>query len=117
FVPANTPIASVEVADSLFVTAEFQLRPAEYALIREASTMTVTLPNGTAVPASITDVSVEAGDNIAYTTVRAEARDLSDHGIFGAGTPVSAAIELPNHGLLASLGDLVSGLLTPRGRS
>jgi hypothetical protein len=117
FVPANTPIASVEVADSLFVTAEFRLRPAAYALLREARTMTVTLPNGTAIPARITDVSVAAGDNIAHTTVRAEATDLSDHGLFGAGTPVSASIELPNHGLLASLGDLMSGLLTPRGRS
>jgi hypothetical protein len=117
FVPANTPIASLEVANTMFVTAQFQLRPAEYALLREARTMTVTLPNGTAIPATITDVSVEAGDNIAHTTVRAEAADLSDHGLFGAGTPVSTSIQLPNHGLLASLGDLVTGLLTPRGRS
>lgn len=117
FVPANTPIASLEVADTMFVTAQFQLRPAEYALLREARTMTVTLPNGTAIPATITDVSVEAGDNIAHTTVRAEAADLSDHGLFGAGTPVSTSIQLPNHGLRASLGDLVTGLLTPRGRS
>jgi hypothetical protein len=117
FVPANTPIARLEVADSLFVTVQFQLRPAEYALIREADTMTVTLPNGTAVPADITDISVEAGDNIAHTTVRAEAADLSDSGLFGAGTPVSASIELPDHGLLASLQGLATGLLTPRGRA
>ncbi len=117
FVPANSVIASVEVADSLYVTADFRLRPAEYALIREADEMTVTLPNGTTIPASITDVSVAAGDNIAHTAVRAEASDLSDEAPFGAGTPVSTAIELPDHGLVSSMSDLVSGLLTPSGRS
>ncbi len=116
FVPANTVIATVEVADSLHARADFRLRPAEYALIRDAKDMTITLPNGGTVPARITDVSVAAGDNIAHTTVRAHF-DLSGESVFGAGTPVSAAIELPDRGLVASIRDLVSGLLTPRGRA
>ena len=116
FVPANTVIATVEVADSLYVRADFRLRPAEYALIREADDMTITLPNGATVPTRITDVSVAAGDNVAHTTVRAQAFDLSDEAPFGAGTPVSTAIELPNHGLVSSISELVGGLLTPRGR-
>ena len=66
FVPANTVIATVEVADSLYATADFRLRPAEYALIREAEDMTITLPNGATVAARITDVSVAADDNIAH---------------------------------------------------
>jgi hypothetical protein len=117
YVPANTVIATVEVADSLYVTADFRLRPAEYALIREAEHMTVTLPNGTTVATPISDVSVAADDNIAHTSVRAPAFDMPDEALFGAGTPVSTTIELPNHGLVASISDLARGLLTPRGRS
>jgi hypothetical protein len=117
FVPANTVIATIEVADSLHVRADFRLRPAEYALIREADRMTVTLPNGSTVPASITDVSVAADDNIAHTAVRADPEDLADEAIFGAGTPVTTSIELPGRGLVAGITDLVRGLLTPRGQS
>lgn len=117
YVPANTVIATVEVADSLYATADFRLRPAEYALIRDAQDMTVTLPNGTTVAADITDVTVAADDNIAFTTVRAQALDLTDEALFGAGTPVSTTIELPDRGLMASVTDLVGGLLTPRGQS
>lgn len=117
FVPANSVIATVEVADSLHVRADFRLRPAEYALVREADQLTVTLPNGTSVPARITDVSVAAGDNIAHTAVQAEPSDAFDEAMFGAGTPVSTTIELPGRGLVSSVNDLVNGLLTPRGRS
>lgn len=117
FVPANSVIATVEVADSLHVTADFRLRPAEYALIRQAEQMTVTLPNGATVEARITDVSVAADDNIAHTAVRAQFTELTDEALFGAGTPVSTAIELPDRGLMASISDLTSGLLTPRGQS
>ncbi len=117
FVPANTVIATVEVADSLYVKADFRLRPAEYALIREVEQMAVTLPNGATVPARITDVSVAADDNIAHAAVRAQYLELPDAALFGAGTPVSTAIELPDRGLMASIGDLASGLLTPRGQS
>jgi hypothetical protein len=117
FVPANSVIATVEVADSLHIRADFQLRPAEYALIREADQMAVTLPNGETVPARITDVNVAAGDNIAHTAVQAEPSDAFDETMFGAGTPVSTAIELPGRGLVSGIKDLVGGLLTPRGRS
>ncbi len=117
YVPANTVIATVEVADSLYVTADFRLRPAEYALIRESDDMTVTLPNGTTVDARIKDLSVAADDNIAHTSVRAQAADLTDEALFGAGTPVSTSIELPDRGLMASISDLASGLLTPNGQS
>ena len=117
YIPANTVIATVEVADSLYVTADFRLRPAEYALIRDAENMTVTLPNGTTVAAQITDVSVAADDNIAFTSVRAQASDLTDEALFGAGTPVSTTIELPDRGLMASITDLAGGLFTPRGQS
>lgn len=117
YVPANTVIATVEVADSLYVTADFRLRPAEYALIRDTNTMTVTLPNGTTVAADITDVSVAADGTIAHATVRAQAVDLTDEALFGAGTPVSSTIVLPDRGLMASITDLAGGLLTPRGQS
>ena len=117
FIPANTVIATVEVADSLYVSSVFRLRPAEYARIRQADDMTITLPNGTTVPAVITDISVAAGDNLAHTTVRAQALDLSDEAPFGAGTPVSTTIELPDDGLMASISDLVGGLLTPIGQA
>lgn len=117
FVPANSVIATVEVADSLHIRADFRLRPAEYALIGDADHMDVTLPSGETVPARITDVSVAAGDNIAHTAVHAEPSDAFDEAVFGAGTPVSTAIELPGRGLLSSISDLVSGLLRPRGRS
>ena len=114
--PPTRVIATVEVADSLHIRADFRLRPAEYALIGDADHMDVTLPNGEAITARITDVSVAAGDNIATPPCVPSLRTVRRGGVRcgHAGVDRDRASQ---PGLLSSLGDLVTGLLTPPGRS
>jgi multidrug resistance efflux pump len=115
FVPVNATIATIEVDQSLYVEADFRLQPSEYALVREAREVQVTLPNEETVTATITGVSVRTEGGLAETRIRATASALTDEDVFTAGTPVSVTVDLRRDGLVDTASDFFRGLVTPMG--
>lgn len=113
FIPENTQLAHVQVQDTTFVDAQFRLSAQEYAQIRNADRVTVTLPNKDQVTATISAVSVRTTGGRAQTRVTATAPRLADDSLFTAGTPVDVRVQLPRDGLVTSLTDAATGLLTP----
>jgi HlyD family secretion protein len=113
FLPAGTPLVQIRVRDTTYVEAGFLLTTQEYAEIRAARTVTVTLPNDDQVTATITEVNVRTRGDRAATTVTATAKELADDPLFGAGTPVDVQVRLPKDGLVTSVAAAVTGLLTP----
>ncbi|QNN51309.1 HlyD family efflux transporter periplasmic adaptor subunit [Nocardioides mesophilus] len=117
FVTANTTLARIEEAGTSYVQADFRLTPKEYALMRDAETLTVTLPNQREVEARITRVQVQTDGQQAQTRVRARTPELDNRGLFVTGTPVGAEVRLREDGLVESVKAAASGLLTPGGET
>lgn len=116
FLPVNAQVAQVEARGTTYVEADFQLTPEEYALIRKARRVTVTLPNQRQVKAEITSVSVHTDGKQAQTRVEARTPALNNKGLFASGTPVEVQVQLRRNGLVHSAKEAVSGLLTPEGQ-
>lgn len=114
--PVNAVLAEVEADATTHVEADFLLTPEEYALIRKAEKVRVTLPNQREVDATITDVAVQTDGEHAQTRVQAVAPELTNEGLFTTGTPVDVEVQLREDGLLHSAEQAVRGLFTPRGQ-
>lgn len=113
YVRAGAILARVQVEDTTYVEAQFRLTAQEYAEIRQAHQLIVTLPNDNQITASISRISVRTRGNDAATRVTATAPQLTGTSLFSAGTPVDVRVRLPRDGLLHSVADTVTGLLTP----
>lgn len=115
-VPVNAVLAEVEADDTTHVEADFLLTPEEYALIRNADEVRVTLPNQRQVDATITEVSVQTDGEHAQTRVLAVAPELTNEGLFTTGTPVEVEVQLREDGLIHTAEQAIRGLLTPSGQ-
>lgn len=116
FVPTDATLARIQQQGTSYVDADFRLSPTEYALMRRARTVTVTLPNQRKIEASVTRVQVRTSGRQAETSLRARAPQLTNHGLFSTGTPVDVQVRLRNDGLAHSVKSAVEGLLTPGGQ-
>lgn len=115
FLPPDATLASIQKAGTMRVDATFHLSPREYALIRKAGSVRVTLPNDRTVRAKVTRVTVTTKGEQAETQVRARAPQFDNRGLFSAGTPVQAQVRLNDHGVVHRVQNVVSGLLVPGG--
>lgn len=114
FVPANSVIATVQRAGSLYVEAEFLLTPQDYGRLPPDAALDVVLPSNQQVRATVGRVQVVTVDGTARTRVVAYSPDLAAataDGLFAVGTPVSATLYLRNDGPVTDATEYLRGLV------
>lgn len=110
YAAGGTLIATVTAIDSIFVSAEFTLDPADYERIEQGARVEVTLPNNDELEGAVESVEVETDEDRARATVEVDIDEslFGEHGgLLTPGTPVDATMQLRNDDLLAKV---VSGL-------
>lgn len=103
FVPANSTIATVQRAGSLYIEGEFVLTAQDYARLAPDATLEVLLPSNRSVDAQVRRIQVQTEDGEARTEVEAYSAQLGDataDGLFAVGSPVTATLHLRNDGLV-----------------
>ncbi len=97
FVSANTIMATVDIKDTLALSASFTMSPRDYARLSIGAPITVDLPDSTTVVAEVYDVEFRASttDNAA-TVIKARSADLESRSTFTSGAPVTARLKLDN---------------------
>jgi multidrug efflux pump subunit AcrA (membrane-fusion protein) len=112
FVPANSTIATVQQAGTMYVSADFVLSAKDYARIPANATLNVVLPDNSTIPAKVNQLKVTTENGETRTTVRAYSPDLAERaGVFAVGTPVSATLYLDNDGVVTDVTHKVTDLL------
>ena len=112
FVPANSTIATVQQAGSMYVTADFLLSAKDYARVPAKATLSIVLPNNQKVTATVGQIQVRTDNGAARTTVRAYGTGLANGtGLFAVGTPVQATLSLTNNGPVTDVTKAVFGWL------
>ena len=110
FVPANSTVATIQQAGTMYVSAVFVLTAKDYARIPVNATVDVVLPNNTSIKAKVSQLKVTTEDGEAKTTVQAYSPDLAKGaGVFAVGTPVTATLYLNNGGVVTDVTHTVTG--------
>lgn len=115
FIPANTEITHIQLADSMRLRAAMPMEPDDYGRMSLGSTVEVTLPNGDAADAQIYDITFDEAAQSTSAIVLARSGDLSAGGAFLNGSPVLAELELASDGVGAWAATELASLLTPKG--
>ena len=110
FVPANSTIATVQEAGTMYVAADFLLSAKDYARIPAQAEMDIVLPNNQKVTATVSEIKVSTENGEARTIVKAYSDELSNGtGLFAVGTPVEATLHLTNDGIVTDVTQTVTG--------
>jgi len=110
FVPANSTIATVQQAGSMYVSADFLLTAKDYARVPAQATMDVILPNNEKITAQVSQIKVSTENGQARTIVKAYSPELANGtGLFAVGTPVSVTLHLTNEGPITDITNTVTG--------
>lgn len=110
FVPANSTIATVQQAGTMYISADFLLTAKDYSRIPPSATVQVMLPNNKKITAKVGRIQVTTENGEARTVVRAYSSDLAKSaGLFAVGTPVDATLYLKNDGLVTDVTHTVTG--------
>lgn len=116
FVPANTVMAQIDLAETLIVEATFDLTARHYSKVSVGAVVTVGMPDGTAVDTEVFDVQVISNSaNTAQTVIRARSQALQEKNYFSTGAPVTADLKLKDEGFGSWLALELSKLVTPNG--
>jgi multidrug resistance efflux pump len=115
YAAAGASVATIGSADSLFVSAEFRLSPADFARIVEGAPVEITMPDGVRFAGTVGPVETSTADGAALATVvvlidPAEFRNNS--GFILPGTPVTATMALRNDDVLATVADGVRTVIS-----
>ena len=111
FVSAADHLATVQIAGSLYVQAEYTLSPKEYARVPDDAAVTIELPNTATLAGHVERVQVTTvgGKALALVTVVSdELVDGDQNGLVGSGTPVQAQLALDNDGVVTTVSDAVT---------
>lgn len=110
YVPGGATVAVITQDDTAFVEAQFRLQPVDYARIVAGGRADVELPNRQVLSGTVSAVSVETADGIAYATVQIDVPELrsDDYARFShPGSPVAVTLTLQDDGLLAGPTDVL----------
>lgn len=114
YAPAGSAVATIAAVDTLFVSAEFRLSPADFARIEQGADVEVTLPDDSKMAGVVGPVEATTEGGVAIATVDV----LIDQEQFDAqeefvspGTPVKAVMDLRNQDVLAKFTSLVRTLI------
>ncbi len=114
FVGAGEALATVDRSGSLFVTADFELDPYNFARIDEGARVEIVLPDHSRVEGTVSTVRVDTVDGQADAEVEVVSEELATStqgGLIAPGTPVTAIMHLRDEGPLAGLKSSVFQLL------
>ena len=110
FVPANSTIATVQQAGSMYVEADFLLTAKDYSRVPAQATLDITLPNNQQITATVGQIQVRTENGEARTLVKAYSDELANGtGLFAVGTPVQATLHLTNDGVVTDVTNTVTG--------
>jgi len=110
FVPANSTIATVQEAGTMYVEADFLLSAKDYSRIPSGATVDVVLPNNQEITATVARLQVRTENGEARTLIRAHSDELANGtGLFAVGTPVQATLHLSNDGVVTDMTKTVTG--------
>lgn len=108
FVQPGAVLATIERADSLFVTAAFSLSPTDYSRVEPGASVDLVLPNRAEIAGRVSEVSVSTVDGLAEAEVLVTSDGLVEgdfNNLVKAGTPVDATLHLRDDGPLAGVAD------------
>lgn len=111
FVSAADHLATVQIAGSLYVQAEYTLTAKEYARVPEDAAVTIELPSTATLKGTVERVQVTTVGGKALALVTVESDELVDgeeNGLVGSGTPVTASLSLRNDGVVTTVSDAVT---------
>ncbi|GEA85371.1 MAG: HlyD family efflux transporter periplasmic adaptor subunit [Cellulomonas sp.] len=111
FVSAADHLATVQIAGSLYVQAEYTLSAKEYARVPDDAPVSIELPNTATLAGHVERVQVTTvgGKALALVTVTSdELVDGDQNGLVGSGTPVQARLSLRNDGVVTTVSDAVT---------
>ena len=110
FVPANSTIATVQEAGTMFVAADFLLSAKDYARIPAEADLQIVLPNNQQITAQVSEIKVSTENGEARTIIKANSDELANGtGLFAVGTPVEATLILTNEGIVTDVTNTVTG--------
>lgn len=110
FVPANSTIATVQEAGTMYVAADFLLSAKDYARIPADAALDIVLPNNQTITAQVTEIKVSTENGEARTIIKANSDELANGtGLFAVGTPVQATLHLTNDGIVTDVTNTVTG--------
>ncbi|MGN8245738.1 HlyD family efflux transporter periplasmic adaptor subunit [Cellulomonas soli] len=108
FVQAGTVLATVERTGTLYVSAQYELTPEQYARLEDSAEVALALPDGTRLTGTVGDVSVQstggAAQAVATVTSAGLVRGAAD-GLVAPGTPVTATLHLRRDGVVSTMAD------------
>lgn len=114
YAPAGGAVATIAAIDTLFVSAEFRLSPADFARIEKGAPVEVTLPDGSQMTGEVgpVEATTEGGVAIATVDVLIDEEQFDAQGEFiSPGTPVTAVMDLRNEDVLANFTSMVRTLI------
>ncbi len=112
FVPAGSVLTAIAQPETLYVQAQFDLTPREYARVEIGAPVRLSLPNAENLSGTVQSVSVTTDEGRARAVVVVASSALAGSnpdGLYQPGTPVEASMALRAEGPLAevaqSIGD------------
>lgn len=106
FVQVGTVLARVDRAETLYVLAQFDLTPREYARVEVGAAVELSLPNTTRLSGEVESVTVSTNEGRAQALVVVASPELEQadlEGFYQPGTPVEASMALRDSGPLAEV--------------
>ena len=114
YVPGGETMAVITEEGTAYVEAQFRLEPVDYARIQVGGHADVELPNRQVVGGTVTAISVETSDGVAFSTVQIQAPELREEQLSAfaqPGSPVSVTLTLVDEGILAGPTDTLMEFL------
>lgn len=106
FVRAGDVLASLDRADSLYVSAEYSLDPRDYERIEIGAAVSVVLPNQKEISGTVQSLEVRTAGDRAESVITIASDDLergSENGLITPGVPVQASVRLRDDGIMAGV--------------
>lgn len=106
FVQAGTVLATLDRADSLYVSAEYSLDAGDYERIETGAAVSIVLPNQEEVSGTVESVAVHTSADRAESVITIASTDLQrggQNGLIAPGVPVLASVELRDDGIMAGV--------------
>lgn len=114
FVQAGNVLATLDRADSLYVSAEYSLDPRDYERIEIGASVSVVLPNQQEISGTVQSVEVRTAADRAESVITIASDELergAENGLIAPGVPVLASVRLRDDGIMAGVEQTATAFL------
>jgi multidrug resistance efflux pump len=114
YVPGGSVLATIDSADTLYISGHFHLSPPDYARVKKGNSMDVTFPDNSKVQAKVYSISLVQDGDVVDTVVKAKllGSTVGDFR-FPVGTPVEASLKLTQRTWWQDVTHFVNRLFKP----